>query len=128
MDKHTARRIYDTAIYLISCALSGNVADKDLIFDDVKTVFDISRHHSLNAIVTSALIKAGIAPDYAVTERNMAIRKIMLLDAGRAEILRELEASGIRYMVLKGVIIKELYPTIGDRQMSDNDILFDSCK
>ena len=28
-------------------------------------------------------------------------------------------------MPLKGVILKELYPKIGMRQMSDNDILFD---
>ena len=37
-----------------------------------------------------------------------------------------MEQEKIRYAPLKGIIIKELYPSIGLRQMSDFDILFDS--
>ncbi len=126
MDKNTARRIYDTVIYLTSCALSGDRAEADLIVDDVRRILSFAKHHSLNAIVTSALMQIGLAPADAITERNLAIRKIMLLDAEREEILRALEKEKIDYMVLKGVIIKDLYPSIGDRQMADNDILFDA--
>ena len=125
MDKNTARRIYDTIIYLISCVLSGRVAESELILDDVGAILSFAKRHSLDAIVTSALSKIGLAPEEAVARRNIAIRKIMLLDAERGEILRALDEKQIKYMVLKGVIIKELYPSIGDRQMADNDILFD---
>ena len=52
----------------------------------------------------------------------------MLLDAEREAILAELEREKIRHMPLKGVIIKELYPKIGLREMTDNDILFDEAK
>ena len=125
MDKNTARRIYDTIIYLISCVLSGRVAEAELILDDVGAILSLAKRHSLDAIVTSALSKISLAPDEAIMQRNIAIRKIMLLDAERREILRALDERQIKYMVLKGVIIKELYPSIGDRQMADNDILFD---
>lgn len=35
------------------------------------------------------------------------------------------EKAGIWYLPLKGVILKEMYPVYGIRQMADNDILFD---
>lgn len=125
MDKNTARRIYDTVIYLISCALSGERAEADLIVDEAEKILSFAKRHSLNAIVTSTLMPIGLATPEAITERNLAIRKIMLLDAEREEILRALREHQIKYMVLKGVIIKEMYSSIGDRQMADNDILFD---
>lgn len=36
-----------------------------------------------------------------------------------------MEQRGIWYLPLKGIILKEFYPSVGMRQMSDNDILFD---
>lgn len=36
-----------------------------------------------------------------------------------------MDEQGIWHMPLKGVILKDFYPSIGMRQMSDNDILFD---
>ena len=36
-----------------------------------------------------------------------------------------MEQKGIWHLPLKGVILKEYYPSVGMRQMSDNDILFD---
>ena len=127
MDKHTARRVYDTLIYLISCVLSGKPPKAELIGCDVNLIVDVARCHSLSSLAVSALSLLGLATEPLIAERGIAIRKIMLLDAEREAILSELEARKIRYMVLKGVIIKELYPSIGDRQMADNDILFDEC-
>ena len=37
-----------------------------------------------------------------------------------------MEESGIWYLPLKGIILKDYYPEVGMRQMSDNDILYDA--
>ena len=58
--------------------------------------------------------------------KERAIRKTMLLDAERGQILAELERLGIWYMPLKGSILKDYYPRYGMRQMGDNDILYDT--
>lgn len=60
-----------------------------------------------------------------IEAKSKAIRKNILLDTEREKIFEFLEQNKIWYMPLKGVILKELYPKIGMRQMSDNDILFD---
>ena len=49
----------------------------------------------------------------------------MILDFERSSILSALESAHIWYMPLKGSILKDYYPRVGMRQMSDNDILVD---
>lgn len=49
----------------------------------------------------------------------------MLFDAERKFITDFMNENGIKYMPLKGIILKELYPEIGMREMSDNDIYYD---
>ena len=50
------------------------------------------------------------------------------MDIDRAQLFERLEADQIWYMPLKGSLLKDLYPRYGMRQMSDNDILFDSSR
>ena len=126
MSEQKVTKIYERIIYLMGCALNGIEPDVDYL--SVVPTEDICKYanaHSVGALVTYALERAKIAPAEAVTEKNMAIRKILLLDAERAALTRELEARKIKYMPLKGVYLKEYYPAIGLRQMADNDILFD---
>src|SRR5574344_270797 len=58
--------------------------------------------------------------------KNKGIRKIILLDTERTQIFNFMEKNQIWYMPLKGIILKNMYPKLGMRQMSDNDILFDA--
>ena len=126
MTRFEMRRRYLTVTYLLACALNDVTPSRDLIPEEhIDGLYQYAKHHSVGALVSVALEKIGLIPKNAIAERNMAIRKIMLLDAGRAEIFARFEAEGIKYMPLKGVIIKEMYPSIGLRQMADNDILFD---
>lgn len=120
------RRRYLTVTYLLACALNDITPDRELIpTEHVEALYAYAKHHSVGALVSVALEKLGLAPEKALVERNMAIRKTMLLDAGRAELFSRFREKGIRYMPLKGIIMKDLYPSIGLRQMADNDILID---
>lgn len=74
-----------------------------------------------------ALESAGITlSDKWRETKAKAIRKNILLDVERAQILAFFEQNGIWYMPLKGIILKDMYPKVGMRQMADNDILYDS--
>lgn len=113
-------------LYLSACAVNETVPDPEYISHlDLQKLFELCQYHSLTALVCTALESAGIYDKKFMEVRAKAIRKNMLLDAEREKICRFLEQNDIWYMPLKGVILKEFYPQIGMRQMSDNDILFD---
>ena len=114
-------------IYLLSAAVNGVTADPQrLRAMDLETVADMAGRQMLSAAAAFALDQAGCPDQRLSRERDMAIRKILILDTERARVLSALEQAGIWYMPLKGAVLKDCYPQLGMRQMSDNDILFDA--
>ena len=127
MSTQGSRSPYNAIAYIISCVLNGIAPDKELIAHIPQNeIYSAANFSSLIAIVTEGLEQAGIFSQKAAEKKMLAARKAMLFDSERTAILSELERLGIKYMPLKGVILKELYPSVGQRQMADNDILFDS--
>lgn len=95
-----------------------------LVYMDM--LYYMSRSHSLDALVGSTLKQAGIRIPKKWAERiSKSVRKNILFDAERKKLCDFMDSRGIWYMPLKGVILKDYYPAVGMRQMSDNDILFD---
>lgn len=87
----------------------------------------VSRAHSLDALVGSTLQQAGVELPRNWTEGiAKAVRKAILFDTERKSILDFMEQKGIWYLPLKGIVLKDYYPAVGMRQMSDNDILYDA--
>lgn len=113
-------------IALVRCAVNGEKPGRELTDGlDLKALFEVCQAHVLTACCAYALEAAGIR-DAAFTEaKEKAIRKNIIMDAERKKILKCLEEEQIWYMPLKGALLKDWYPRIGMRQMSDNDILFD---
>lgn len=114
-------------IYLAACGVNNVRADRAVLGDvDMEELYRISCTHFLDALVGTTLKHAGITIPQNWNERiSKAIRKALLFDTERAKILSFMEQNGIWYLPLKGVILKDYYPSVGMRQMSDNDILFD---
>ncbi|MGN0600694.1 MAG: nucleotidyltransferase family protein [Oscillospiraceae bacterium] len=125
-DSEMKTSAYDM-LYLSTCAIRGRSPDRERIQqmnDD--DLYAICRFHSLTALVACALESAGITLSDKWREvKAKAIRKNILLDTERAKILEYFEQNGIWYIPLKGIIIKDMYPKAGMRQMADNDILYD---
>lgn len=127
MKEENKSTVYNALIYIISCCLNGKKVDKELLSHlDLGSIYSTASSHSLIAIVATALEDAGIVSKRASEMKLNAVRKNMLFDSARAEILKEFEDRGIKYLPLKGVILKDMYPEVGLRQMADNDILFDA--
>lgn len=121
-------------LYLISCALHDEKPDENILDGvNLNHLFILSKKHSLSAIVYMALQNTEVfhhADQTTVKQwkelKEKAIRKNIMLDAERQQILAELEKKYIWYMPLKGSVLKQLYPHEGMREMADNDILYDA--
>lgn len=125
MTEASKKTAYDM-LYLTACAVNEIKPDRDRIVNmDLAELYRMCQFHSLTAAVCTALENAGISDKKFQEAKSKAIRKNILLDAERKKIFEFMEENGIWYMPLKGIILKDLYPGIGMRQMADNDILYD---
>lgn len=120
-------------IWLAGCAVNRIRPDRGRAEQmNLESVYKMCEFHSLTALCCMAVEEAhgGKLPESSISAewteaKNRAIYKTIRFDAERGEVLSFLEKSGIWYMPLKGVLLKELYPKVGMREMADNDILFD---
>ena len=126
MEKSEFRKNAADMIYLAACAINGRTPKQERVNSlDLPKLFEVCQKHVLTACVAYALESAGVKDNDFTQAKEKAIRKNILLDAERGKILKRLEHEHIWYMPLKGSILKDWYPKLGMRQMSDNDILCD---
>ena len=125
-------------LYLAACALHDAVPDKKRMTEmDTVGVMKEASKHSMQGVTYLAIKKyvestqdAGdLIPAELLAKWKSgyakAIKKTILFDMEREKILSFLDQNGIWYLPLKGIILQNLYPQLGMRQMADNDILFD---
>jgi len=114
-------------IYLASCGVNRQKPDVLYLQKvDMESLYKLCCAHQLDALVGMSIKQAGMALPQEWNEQiGKSIRKNILFDTERAKILQFMEENAIWYLPLKGIVMKELYPAIGMRQMSDNDIFFD---
>ena len=116
-------------VYLAACAVNDIVPDAERVrVMELPHLYQVANRHLLTGITAMTLESAGVKDSAFTQLKGKAIRKVVAFDMERTAILQQLEEAGIWYMPLKGSILKELYPAIGMRQMSDNDILYDASR
>ncbi len=127
-------------LWLVNLALHGITPEKERgVAMDMDAVYRVAVSQTMTGITFYGveLLLNALAPEEIPetwesvvnkwrTARDMAMRKVLLMDAERRAICRFMDEEGCWYVPLKGILLKELYPKLGMRQMSDNDILFDS--
>ena len=129
MEKSEFRKNASDMIYLTACAINGRKPKQERIDNlDLPKLFEVCQKHILTACVAYALESAGVKDNDFTQAKEKAVRKNILLDVERGNILRKLEAEKIWYMPLKGSLLHNWYPRLGMRQMADNDILVDGKK
>ena len=118
-------------VYLIACAVHETVPDEDRIRDmDLDAVYTLARKQTISVTVAGALkpVRDIIGEEKIepwLRAEVAAVRKNVMMDLERASLLDWMEKNEIWYLPLKGIILKDMYPAIGMREMTDNDILFD---
>ena len=93
---------------------------------DLDLLYRMAERHLLTGIVAYALEAAGIKDARFTQAKGKAIRKVATMDFEMARVFEEFDRAGIWHAPLKGIVLKDLYPEVGMRQMCDHDILIDT--
>ncbi len=126
MDRDAIRKAALDVAYLAACAVNGTVPDGERVRSmDIGALYTAAERHMLECITAMALESAGVRDPQFTQAKGKAVRKVAAFEMERARLFARLEQEGIWYMPLKGAVLKDLYPAVGMRQMSDNDILID---
>ncbi|MBQ6632945.1 MAG: nucleotidyltransferase family protein [Ruminococcus sp.] len=116
-------------LFLLCCAVNRLDPKPERVRAmDLEELYRISKFHSVRAAVCIVLERAGIRHEKFHDAYKKSVRKNIYHDLERTAILAEFEKQDIWYLPLKGIILKEIYPENGMREMSDNDILYDAKK
>lgn len=97
---------------------------------DYKKLFNIAKMHTLVIYLYYGLkdYNIPVLSDLLKKAYSENIYKTAVQEAEKENIINELEKNGIKYMPLKGSVLKYLYPSVDMRTMCDFDCLFDKAK
>lgn len=129
MENSQVSGLVSALTYLTHCALHGKTAQLSRLAGvKPEELFCFATEQSMDAMAAWALDGALPPEKYAPWKnaRERALRRNLLLDMERRQICAAMEEFGIWYMPLKGSVMKDLYPKMEMRQMTDQDILFDT--
>ncbi|MBR6514778.1 MAG: nucleotidyltransferase family protein [Clostridia bacterium] len=121
-------------IYLTSCALHGIIPDESAINKmDLEAVYTQAKRHKMLSVTCMALEPywSKLEPEIIKKWRlsvNQAIKSSLAYSIEREKLCRFMDKNEIAYLPLKGIILQDVYPRLGMRQMVDNDILIDISK
>ena len=97
---------------------------------DHKELLAFARSHSIANVIAVALSKLNIMPPQYASEYDRSYKTGLVREATQEietqDISEELCSRGIRHMLLKGSVMKYLYPSPDLRSMCDVDILYDT--
>ena len=125
--KYAREDVFDL-VYLLSCAIKGEQPDYSRNIN-YSAILELAKEHQVYNIIISIIQNAPDISDEQKKEfknYNLSeISKMIVVKNERANVFSFLEENAIKYMPLKGLVIRDYYPSQSMRQMSDNDILFD---
>ena len=121
--------IEESVIYLASCAVNGEIPNKDKVSGiDQTEALSFAEKHMIGCCVAMALESAGIKSADTSAIIGRAMRRSALYEASLQEVTERLREEGIAYTPLKGIVLKQYYPLPFMREMSDHDILIDASR
>lgn len=113
-------------LYLSLCALNNAKPDIKRVEEmDLEVLYKSCKKHNISALVCYALEMLITPPQKWQEEKSKAVGKNLLFDVERKQITSFMDKNGIKYLPIKGIVLKDYYPKAGMRQMSDNDIYYD---
>ena len=117
----------DKLHYDIIKIIQKRLFNKEVLLDDVDlhTCLKLAHDHYLDCIIYEGLESLGYDLSNYKKNYNTLKTKGIVQDAELQSICEALCENEIRYIPLKGSIIKSFYPECYTRQMSDLDILID---
>lgn len=122
----------DYFLHLLASAVNETPVKKAESNIDYSAVLELAKSHQVYNIIYPVISNAN---DISQAEKDAwrnynlsEITRMIAINNERSQIFEQLKNNKIKFMPLKGLIIKSYYPKESMRQMSDNDILFDISK
>lgn len=118
--------LYDKLFILIRSGLDIECSTSDISIADYESILDLSERHSITPIIYRGIQKCGGTKEaLSVFEKSM--NKVLAQTIRNGDALKRisnaLNDSCIKYIPLKGAVLKELYPDPLLRTSTDVDIL-----
>ncbi len=122
-----------SVIYLACCALHSVLPERAAVEAmDAEAVYRQAKRHKMQAVTYMALtsVTDRASEIYPLWHRDYtnSMRMLFSYALEREKVQLFFEKSGIWYLPLKGIVLQNLYPKLGMRQMVDNDYLVDADK
>lgn len=99
---------------------------------DMERLLRLANEQQIYSLVMPALEQTGALSEEEEQSWNnfrlSDLKKTIIVDNERQAVLADLEEQGIKYIFLKGLVLRDYYPKASMRQMSDNDILYDASR
>lgn len=121
-----------TFLAIIKSALTGEKADLDreILPDEWEKLFTMAGIQKVlpmfcEAVYASASLQRANLPFLAIAKRQV-MQQVMMQTMRTSEFLtlnQQLQAAGVRPLVVKGIICRSLYPNPDHRPSSDEDVL-----
>lgn len=118
-------------LFVLQCAVKGKKAGEPPEGIDWQAFFELAKKQEVYSMVAQSVDFKYLPPDIAGNLNDYSKSELVRLIAMQNElkaIESELEEKGIKYMLLKGAVIRNYYPKQSMRQMSDIDIMYDADK
>ena len=118
-------------VYLINSAISGGKPNIDKVRSmNLGEVKKLCSRHRVSAVVAYALLSDDLLFDEQKLvwqdKLNYAMLWSLTFQQQLEKILEHMRKNKIRYMLMKGLVLRELYPEPYLREMVDNDIYYDA--
>lgn len=118
-------------IHLLCCAIKKEQPQKAPENLDWKGLVELSKKQQVYSVIVPVIdlasVPTEIAQELQMYFQNELLRTLAMKNE-LEEIEKELVENEIKYMLLKGCVIRNYYPLQKMRQMSDYDILYDPSK
>lgn len=120
----------DYLLYLICCAIKQEDAQPPKENINTQKLLALAVKQQVYAIVLPCLEKMDILPEDEKekwhSHKLSEIQKNLIVNSSREALAEELDEAGVKYIYVKGLVIRDYYPQSQMRQMSDNDIVYDA--
>lgn len=120
--------INDYLLYVVKQAINNQPVSKPSEDFDWKAFYRLARKQELSLFIASVIPKDYFPDEISKKINNLSkssLQHILLLFNEFSRIEDELEKNKMRYMPLKGYYLRNLYPEVKMRSMSDIDLYYD---
>lgn len=126
-----SNQVGEYLVYLVRCALQET---KPMNLPEGvcwEQIFRMAYKHKVTNLVYQSVKQVEKKPeDEILSQWRLLAQKAelteMMYEAELSGLLKAMEKAGIKYLCLKGIVLRTLYPSRGMREMSDQDILYDA--